>query len=75
MIRALLFLAIFITNLFSHSFDVAKIDSIEPKDYTYFINDRDNIYTFSDIAVSEDLKPLETSHIGGAQGPFGRKSL
>jgi len=72
-IRVLAFLALFLTNLLANILDVASLNNTKSIDYIYFINDKESLYTYKDIASKNDLQKLGLAHIGGAKGPFWTK--
>ena len=73
MIKVLIFISLFFSNLFSNSLDVSNLKNVNTLDYIYFINDEKNIYSYEDINKKMDLKTLEIMHIGSAKGPFWTK--
>ena len=73
MIKILFFLLCICSIGFSKSLDVSNLENIKALEYTYFINDKENKYTYLDIKNKTDLKALEVTHIGPAVGPFWTK--
>ena len=73
MIKILFFLLCICSIGFSKNLDVSNLENIKALEYTYFINDKENKYTYLDIKNKTDLKALEVTHIGPAVGPFWTK--
>lgn len=73
MIRIILFLLIIFSNIFSDVIDISDLDSANITNNIYFINDKDNIYSYEDINSKVDLEQLKIMHIGAAKGPLWTK--
>lgn len=73
MFKLFIFILLLISNLIANSIDISNLKNANILDKTYFINDKNNVYTYDDINSKLELKKLKESHIGAAQGPFWTK--
>ncbi len=73
MIKVIFFLLFLSSNLFPNSLDVSNLNGVNVTNNIYFINDKNNIYSYKDIDSKADLETLKIMHIGAAKGPFWTK--
>lgn len=73
MFRIFLFISFLISNLIANSIDISDLKTSNVLDKTYFINDKNNVFTYDDINSKIDLEKLNKAHIGSKIGPFWTK--
>lgn len=73
MFRIFIFILFLISNLIANSIDISDLKTSNVLDKTYFINDKNNVFTYDDINSKIDLEKLNKAHIGSKIGPFWTK--
>jgi two-component system, sensor histidine kinase LadS len=69
----ILVILILSTTLSSNVLRITNDIKVEAKDFMYYIEDRENKFTFEDIKENKNLKKMTQSHIGLQNGPFWTK--
>lgn len=68
-----LLLLLLSTSLSSNVLQITNDIKVEAKDFMYYIEDRENKFTYEDIKDNKNLKKMTQSHIGIQHGPFWTK--